>query len=241
MPAMGRGPKNHNPSLCGLLVVDKPLGWSSMDACRAVRRATGGAKVGHAGTLDPLATGVLICCLGKATKAVDHLMATTKVYDATVDLSAFTNTDDAEGEREPVDVATPPSESDVRAALDDLTGDVEQTPPLYSAIKINGQRAYKLARKGEDVQMPSRTVRIDRIELLKYDWPRLSIRVTCGKGTYIRSLARQIGTALGTGGYLTALRRTAIGDYTIDIATPMDDLPEPITEQHLIAPPEPKP
>jgi len=204
---------------------------------RVVRRKAGNCKTGHAGTLDPLATGVLLCCLGKATKAVDHLMATTKVYDATVDLSAFTNTDDAEGEREEVDVATPPMEADLRAALDALTGTIDQTPPLYSAIKINGRRAYKMARKGETVDIPSRKVRIDRIDLRRYAWPELEITITCGKGTYIRSLARQIGEHLSTGGYLTALRRTAVGAYTIDQSIPMDELPEPITEQHVLPAP----
>lgn len=228
----------HRHDLHGLLVVDKPLGLSSMDVVRRVRRAAGHCKTGHAGTLDPLATGVLICCLGKATGHVDQLMGLTKVYDTTIDLSAFTNTDDAEGERGPVDVATPPSRDEVRAALDALTGHVEQTPPAYSAIKVGGQRAYKLARKGQAVNMPTRTVRIDAIDLNHFDWPELSITVTCGKGTYIRSLARQVGQRLHTGGHLTALRRTAIGRYTIDRAWPLDDLPQPLNAQHLIESPE---
>jgi tRNA pseudouridine55 synthase len=224
--------------LHGLLIVDKPLGVSSMDVVRTVRRAGGHCKTGHAGTLDPLATGVLICCLGKATRAVDQLMGLTKVYETEIDLSAFTNTDDAEGEREPVDVATPPTLAEVRAALDALTGDIDQTPPAYSAIKVNGQRAYKLARRGDEVSLPSRLVRIDAIDLLDYDYPHLRLRITCGKGTYIRSLARQIGDALGTGGYLTALRRTAIGPYTIDRAVALDALPQPIEPEHLLPTPE---
>ncbi|MBI1371212.1 MAG: tRNA pseudouridine(55) synthase TruB [Phycisphaera sp.] len=234
---MGRRVRYDNTTLHGLLIVDKPLGVTSMDVCRVVRRRAGNCKTGHAGTLDPLATGVLIVCLGNATKAVDQLMGQTKVYETTVDLSAFTNTDDAEGEREPVDIAAPPSEADVRAALDDLTGDIQQAPPLYSAIKVNGQRAYKLARQGSDIELPKRPVRIDRIDLLRYDWPMLDLRITCGKGTYIRSLARQIGEALGTGGYLTALRRTAIGEYTIDMATPLDDIAEPITDNDVVPTP----
>ena len=229
--------KYANTTLHGLLVVDKPLGVSSMDVVRQVRRAGGHVKTGHAGTLDPLATGVLICCIGRATRAVGALMGMTKVYAADVDLSAFTNTDDAEGERQPVEVEYPPSAEQVRAALHQLTGEVEQTPPAYSAIKIGGQRAYKLARKGEDVIMPSRTVRIDRIDLVRYDWPALSIIVTCGKGTYIRSLGRQIGQILGTGGYLTALRRTAIGPYTIGQAVPLDKVPRPLTQNDLLPTP----
>ena len=228
--------KRHD--LHGLLVVDKPLGMSSMDVVRRVRRKAGHAKTGHAGTLDPLATGVLVVCMGKATKAVDRLMGMTKVYETVIDLSAFTNTDDAEGEREEVAVSDPPSEAQVLEVLAGLTGEVEQVPPAYSAIKVGGQRAYKLARKGDEVVMPSRIVRIDAIELVRYDWPELEVVVTCGKGTYIRSLARQIGTALGAGGYLTALRRTAIGPYRIDRAVTLDDLPEGFGEELLLAAPQ---
>lgn len=224
--------RTHN--LHGLLVVDKPVGVSSMDVVRRVRRAGGHCKTGHAGTLDPLASGVLICCLGRATKMVEQLMGQPKVYAAAVDLSAFTSTDDAEGEREPVDVDHPPSESAVREALEGLTGEIEQTPPAHSAIKIGGQRAYKLARKGQNVEVPTRTVRIDRIELINYDWPQLSIVVACGRGTYIRSLARQVGGALGVGGYLTALRRTAVGEYTLNQAVRLDNLPEPLTQEDLL-------
>jgi len=224
--------KYRRTDLHGLLPVDKPLGVSSMDVVRVVRRRAGHCKTGHAGTLDPLATGLLICCLGRATRAVDQLMGLTKVYQATIDLSAFTTTDDAEGERDEIDVAEPPPRHAVRAALDALTGDIQQTPPAFSAVKIEGKRAYDLARKGEDVKVKSRIVRIDAIEVHEYAWPRLDVTVTCGKGTYIRSLARQIGAALGTGGHLTALRRTAIGDYTIDRATPLDDA------EHLLPPPD---
>ena len=229
--------KYRNTSLHGLLVVDKPLGVTSMDVVRDVRRAGGHVKTGHAGTLDPLATGVLICCIGSATRAVDALMGMTKVYETEIDLGAFTSTDDAEGERQVVEVATPPGEARVRAVLDELIGEVEQTPPAYSAIKIGGKRAYKLARGGQDVQMPTRVVRIDRIELREYAWPRLAIRVTCGKGTYIRSLARQIGQKLGTGGYLTSLRRTAVGPYTIERAVALDRVPRPLTQADLLEAP----
>lgn len=226
--------KRHD--LHGLLVVDKPVGVSSMDVVRRVRRAAGHCKTGHAGTLDPLASGVLVVCLGKATRSVDQLMQLTKVYQTTIDLSALTNTDDAEGERQPVDVPDPPGERAVRAALDSLVGDIQQTPPAYSAIKVNGQRAYKLARQGGDVELKPRTVRIDSIELNAYTWPALTITITCGKGTYIRSLARQIGSALGAGGHLTALRRTAVGPYTIDRAVPLDGVPEPLNAEHLTEP-----
>ena len=226
--------KQADSGVDGLLVVDKPLSITSMDVVRVVRRRAGKRKTGHAGTLDPLATGVLICCLGKATRAVNLLMDLTKEYRTTIDLSAFTKTDDAEGEREPVEVESPPGVDQIREVLDTLTGDVTQVPPMYSAIKVGGERAYKLARKGHDVEMPPRVVRIDEIRLLDYDWPSLEIEVVAGKGTYIRSLARQIGEGLGTGGYLTALRRTAIGPYSIDRAIKLDDVPTPITPELLL-------
>lgn len=230
---MGR-PKYTNNSLHGLLVVDKPLGWSSMDVCRRVRRAAGNCKVGHAGTLDPLATGVVICCLGNATKQADQLMGLTKVYETEVDLSAFTNTDDREGEREEVPVDSPPTKELIEAALHKFIGNVEQTPPAYSAIHVNGQRAYKLARKGEEVDIPTRIVRIDSIDLLDYDWPTLRLCITCGKGTYIRTIARDLGEALNTGGHLASLRRTAVGPYTVEQAVGEARLTEPITEQDVI-------
>jgi len=224
--------------LHGLLVVDKPVGPTSMDVVRRVRGRAGGAKTGHAGTLDPLASGVLVCCLGRATRAVEKIMPLTKVYDADVDLSAFTATDDAEGEREEVPVADPPTREQVRGELDALTGEIEQTPPAYSAVKVAGRRAYDLARKGRQVTIQPRIVRIDSIELHDYDWPHLRLTVTCGKGTYLRSLARQIGAALGAGGHLTALRRTAIGPYTIDCAIPLDDVPDPLEQDHLLPMPD---
>jgi len=225
-------------TICGLLVVDKPLHWSSMTVVRHVRRAAGKTKTGHAGTLDPLATGVVVCCLGKATKCVESLMGLTKVYEAEVDLSAFTQTDDREGDLEVVPVEQPPTAKQIQEVLPAFVGEVEQTPPKFSAIHINGQRAYKLARKGKAVEMPTRIVRIDQIELLMYDWPIASLRITCGKGTYIRSLARDIGMKLGTGGHLASLRRTAIGPYDLSMAVTQERLKEPIGQADLLPVPE---
>lgn len=225
------------PPMQGLLVVDKPIGCSSMDVVRRVRRSAGGKhiKTGHAGTLDPLASGVLICCLGReATRLVESLMELPKVYQTTIDLSAFSTTDDLEGQLQPVDVPHTPAESQVRAALDQFLGEIEQTPPAHSAVKIKGQPAYKLARRGEAVKLRPRIIRIDSIDLLGYDWPKLEIVVTCGRGTYIRSLARQIGEALGTGGHLTALRRTAIGPFTADQAIHLDSIPDPLPAELLL-------
>lgn len=209
-----------------------------MDVCRRVRRATGGAKVGHAGTLDPLATGVVICCINKATRAVESLMGKQKVYDTEVDLSAFTNTDDREGEREEIAVATPPDDSQILEVLPRFVGRIEQRPPLYSAVHINGQRAYKLARKGEQAEVPLRTVEVYDMQLLSYAWPLLSLRVTCGKGTYIRSLGRDIGKALNTGGHLASLRRTRVGAYDLSMAVDEARLQSPIGQDDLLPMPQ---
>ncbi len=220
---MPRRPKNLRPDLNGVLVIDKPVGPSSFAICRDVRRKTGGAKVGHAGTLDPFASGVLVLALGTATKAIPQLMATDKRYLATVDLSAVSTTDDPEGVIESVTVATPPPLEKVRRALDAFIGEIEQQPPVYSAVHIDGERAYKLARKGELVERPpARRVIVHSIEVLEYEFPRLMLDVRCGKGVYIRSLAHDLGAALGTGGMLTALRRTAVGMYLLDDAIGAD-------------------
>lgn len=221
--------------LCGLLVVDKPLGWSSMDVVRRVRRAAGGAKTGHAGTLDPLATGVVVCCLGKATGWVERLMGLTKVYEARIDLSGFTTTDDREGGLEVVPVSDPPTEQGVRAALGRFVGQIRQRPPAYSAVHVGGQRAYRLARRGERFTVPEKVVRVDRIDLLEYRWPIAVVRVECGRGTYIRSLARDVGVALGTGGHLAGLRRLAVGRFGLSMAVEQQRLSQPITQDDLLA------
>jgi len=219
--------------MAGILVVDKPLGWSSMDVVRKVRQAAGFVKTGHAGTLDPLATGVVVCCVGHATKAVDTIMKMAKVYDTKIDLSAFTTTDDREGEREEVAVATPPTEDAVRAALRAFVGDIEQVPPQFSAVHVEGKRAYKMARQGESVELEARPVRIDSIELVEYAWPIVRIRVACGKGVYVRSLARDLGKALGTGGHLAGLVRTSVGPYDLDQAVGAERLLQPIGQGDL--------
>ncbi|TVQ61031.1 MAG: tRNA pseudouridine(55) synthase TruB [Phycisphaerales bacterium] len=237
---MGRSPRNSRPDLNGVLVVDKPLGASSMDVCRVVRRRSGGAKVGHAGTLDPLATGVLVVCLGTATRAIDSLMATEKVYEARVDLSAFSTTDDMEGEATPVEITREPSRADIERACAAFVGEIMQAPPSFSAVHIDGQRAYRLARRGElgPDDLPARPVTIHKIVVREYAWPFATIDVRCGKGTYIRSLARDIGRTLGTGGRLAALRRTRVGAHTIEQAIAMDAIPEPLDPHHLLPVPD---
>lgn len=229
------------PTPCGLLLIDKPLGPTSMDACRRIRwrLVQAGApkriKVGHGGTLDPLATGLLVIMVGKATRLCESVMAGTKVYQAGIDLSCFSTTDDQEGVKTNVVVSSPPTREVVEAACRRWTGEaVMQTPPAYSAMKIDGQRAYDLARRGEEVKLAARPVRIDRVDVVEYAWPRLTIEVECGKGTYIRSLARDLGESLGTGGCLTSLRRTRIGQWRIEDAQAMDALPDRMTQADLM-------
>jgi len=223
----------------GVLVIDKPRGPSSMDVIRIVRRKIGRrrSKVGHAGTLDPLASGVLVVCVGRAaTREIDRLMATEKRYRADLDLSAFSTTEDAEGERREVAPPEPePDEAAIRHLLAErFTGRIEQRPPAFSAMKVGGRRAYALARAGAAPDLPARPVVIHAIEVVTWEWPRLVLDVRCGKGTYIRSLARDIGEALGTGGLLADLRRTAVGPFTIEEAVLPDALPEPLTGETLL-------
>ncbi|XHC26468.1 MAG: tRNA pseudouridine(55) synthase TruB [Phycisphaerales bacterium] len=220
------GIRNKRPDLNGVLHIDKPLGWSSAKVCDLVRRLSGGAKVGHAGTLDPLATGVLVVCLGKATKRIPSFMDDTKAYRAEVDLSAFSTTDDAEGERTVVGVDHPVALETIQRVLGErFIGVVQQAPPRYSAVKIDGKRAYKLARAGEEFQTRTKLVRVDSVEIEAYDWPSLTLTIECGKGTYIRSIARDLGVALGTGGMLTGLVRTRVGAFDIRDAKSVEELP----------------
>lgn len=210
-----------------IIPIEKPYTWTSFQIVSKVRyhlsRKYGikRFKVGHAGTLDPLATGVLLLCTGKATKRIEELQSHTKEYVAEITLGATTPSFDME---HPVDATYPYehiTKEMVEKVLEQFTGEIEQRPPLFSACKVEGKRAYDLARKGSDMQLEPKKIRIDSIELLEYDLPRIKIRVTCGKGTYIRSLARDIGQALQSGGYLSDLIRTRIGEYELkDCITP---------------------
>lgn len=214
-----------------ILCINKPYRMSSFGALARVRYLISQrlgvkrVKTGHAGTLDPLATGVLILCTGRATKRIEELQLHTKEYTATLQLGATTASYDME---HPVD-ATYPTEHITRElierTLQGFVGEIKQVPPAYSACKVNGDRAYKLMRKGRDVELKPKTLRIDEIELLDFDAEKmlLSIRVVCGKGTYIRALARDIGQALGSGAYLTALCRTRVGDVKIGDCVKLDD------------------
>jgi tRNA pseudouridine55 synthase len=230
------------PDLHAILPLDKSLGITSMQAVARVRRLAGGARTGHAGTLDPLATGVLVLALGKCTRQIESLMATEKRYLTEIDLTAFTTTDDVEGERTEVPLgapgaaAAPPTRAEVERALATrFTGTVMQRPPAFSAMKVGGRRAYAMARKGEAPELAPRPVVIHSVAVTAYEWPMLALNIHCGKGTYVRSIARELGQALGTGGHCTMIRRTAVGEFTIDRAVRMDALPERITQEWLDA------
>ena len=229
-------------ALAGIFALDKPIGMTSMQAVALVRRRAGGARTGHAGTLDPLATGVLVIALGKCTRQIESLMATDKRYETVIDLSAFTTTDDIEGPRTEVVPGTPgaaaasPSREAIECILRDrFTGTVMQRPPAFSAMKVGGRRAYALARRGAAPDLAPRPVRIDAIDVLGYEWPRLSLDIRCGKGTYVRSIARELGEALGTGGHCASIRRTAVGRWTASHAVPMDAMPATVTQAWLDA------
>ena len=207
-----------------VLYIDKPLEWTSFDAVKRVRGAlqrrmkVKKLKVGHAGTLEPLATGVMIICTGRATKRIDELQAGVKEYIATIQLGATTPSFDLETE---IDATYPTGHITrelIESTLERFKGRIEQIPPAYSACKIEGQRAYDLARKGEEVELKAKILVIDEFELQDFDAENnsLQIRVVCSKGTYIRALARDIGEALGSGAHLTALRRTRVGNVTVD-------------------------
>jgi tRNA pseudouridine55 synthase len=209
-----------------LVVVDKPGGMTSHDVVARLRRLAGTRKVGHAGTLDPMATGVLVVGLGRATRLLGHLTLTDKAYDATVRLGVSTTTDDAEGEVVAEHDAGTVTEDDVRAVLARMVGEIEQVPSAVSAVKVDGRRAYQRVRAGEDVDLPARRVRIDALEVTRVASPELDLHVRCSSGTYVRAIARDLGVVLGVGGHLTRLRRTAVGPFTLDEAQALEALTE---------------
>jgi tRNA pseudouridine55 synthase len=210
----------------GLVVVDKPAGMTSHDVVARVRRLAGTRKVGHAGTLDPMATGVLVLGVGRATRLLGHLLLTDKAYDATIRIGATTSTDDAEGEVLETRPTEEVSADDVRAGLQAMVGEVDQVPSAVSAVKVGGRRAYVLARAGERFELRPRRVRIDEITVRRVELPEVEVSVRCSSGTYVRAIARDLGAALGVGGHLTALRRTAVGPFTLEAASTLDRLAE---------------
>lgn len=229
-----------------ILLVDKPAGVSSFGVVARVRRRLSEeagyvevvgkdgvtrqkrkkVKVGHTGTLDPFATGLLILLVGKGTKRANEFLKLDKEYIATLRLGANSTTGDPEGEITEHEICEIPNKEAVEKCVEKLVGENSQRVPAYSAVKINGQRAYKLAREGKQVEMPVRKVKIYKIEILSYEWPELKIRCKVSSGTYIRALAEDIGKALGTGAYLTELRRTQVGEYRVEGARLIDEIEE---------------
>lgn len=216
------------------MLIDKPSNMTSFGVVARVRRVLSErlsteagekrrVKVGHAGTLDPFATGLLVLLVGKGTKKAQELLKLDKEYIATLKLGYTSTTGDPEGKITNCST-NEKSLNEVERVLERFVGEIRQKPPMYSAIKIDGRRAYKLAREGKEVEMPERMVRIDEIEMLEYEFPRLAIRVKCGSGTYIRTLAEDIGEALGTGAYLTDLRRTQVGEWRVEDAVGLEAL-----------------
>jgi tRNA pseudouridine55 synthase len=216
----------------GLICLDKPSGQSSHDLINVVRRQAGIRRVGHAGTLDPLASGLLLVCLGRATRLLEYLVGQPKTYLATIQLGQETNTYDAEGEvtaEQPVDV----SHQQLSASLDKFRGTIEQLVPIYSAVKMSGQPLYRLARKGELVERPARTVTIHQLDLLAWNGSLLALRIHCSSGTYIRSIAHDLGQELGCGAYLAGLRRTDVGRFSLADAVSLAALDQDDWRRHL--------
>jgi tRNA pseudouridine55 synthase len=208
----------------GIVLVDKPGGWTSFDVVAKARGIFRVKKVGHTGTLDPMATGLLVLCFGRATKLVERLQAEEKEYIGAIRFGATTPTDDADSEESesfPIDHL---SEESVRAGAAALVGDILQMPPMFSARKVAGQRLYKLARRGETVEVAPRPITVSAFDITAVELPLVRFRIVCSKGTYIRSLARDLGRSLGSGAYLTELRRTRSGDLHVDAAATIEEL-----------------
>lgn len=216
----------------GFLVINKPEDWTSFDVVAKIRNKLGVKKVGHTGTLDPKATGVLVLCLGKATKLAQSIVEKDKEYECEVTLGKTSTTDDQEGEltETPASDYQVPNEADIQNVLTFFDGEFEQMPPQFSAKKVNGKRAYKAARAGKTVELKPSLVTLHELEVLSYEWPKLQLRMRCGKGFYVRALARDIGVKLNTGGYLTMLKRTRVGQYSIEEAVTIEEA----EEKHVI-------
>lgn len=208
----------------GVLLVDKPKGLTSHDVVYHLRRKLQMKKIGHAGTLDPMATGVLVMLIGKATRISQYLMSVDKVYEGEATLGVVTDSQDAEGEVMETRPVPELTEAGVRALMKTFLGDQYQTPPMHSAIKIGGVPLYKMARKGEEVEREPRFIRIASFDLLSFALPKLTFRLACTKGTYVRTVANDLGQKLGCGAHLSELRRTGSGKFTIDQCLPLDQI-----------------
>ncbi|MBM4089724.1 MAG: tRNA pseudouridine(55) synthase TruB [Planctomycetes bacterium] len=220
----------------GLLNVRKPAGMTSRDVVNHVQRMVRPVKVGHAGTLDPLATGVLIVCVGQATRVVEYLQEQSKEYDGTFLLGRTSDTEDVEGNVTELQDARRPTEAEIKGVLERFRGRVMQRPPAFSAVKVAGRRAYQLARRGEEVSLTARPIDVHGLELTGYQYPEMRLHVVCGSGTYLRSLGRDIGEALGTGAVMSALTRTAVGGFRLDDACALGQLTGESIRSHLLSP-----
>jgi tRNA pseudouridine55 synthase len=221
----------------GVLLVDKPKGLTSHDVVYRLRRKLQMKKIGHAGTLDPMATGVLVMLIGKATRISQYLMSVDKIYEGEATFGVITDSQDAEGEVMETRPVPELSESQVRDVMKTFLGDQYQTPPMHSAIKIDGVKLYQLARKGEVVEREPRFIRIAAFEMLSFALPKVSFRLDCTKGTYVRTVANDLGQKLGCGAHLSALRRTGSGQFKIDQCLPLDEIEKlslPEIEKRLI-------
>ncbi|AOS42980.1 tRNA pseudouridine synthase B [Lacunisphaera limnophila] len=208
----------------GVLLVDKPKGLTSHDVVYRLRRKLGMKKIGHAGTLDPMATGVLVMLIGKATRISQYLMSVDKAYEGEATLGVVTDSQDAEGEMMETRPVPELTVAQVREVMKTFMGDQYQTPPMHSAIKIDGVPLYKLARKGEEVEREPRFIRVTAFDLLTFDLPKLTFDLHCTKGTYVRTIAHDLGNKLGCGAHLSALRRTASGQFTIKQCLPLEEI-----------------
>jgi tRNA pseudouridine55 synthase len=220
-------------ALFGILNIDKPVGFTSREAVDRVERLARPARVGHAGTLDPLASGVLVICVGKATRLIQYVQRMRKLYRATFLLGSQSETDDVEGNVTVVEGAHVPRREQLDTVLPRFVGVIQQRPPAYSAIKMQGRRAYQLARQGTPPDLPARAVTIYDLRVESYDYPEFELSIECGSGTYVRALGRDIAAALGTTAVMSALRRTAIGGFRVDASLALDEVSADSVRQRL--------
>ena len=222
--------RRYKSAISGVIVVDKPIGMTSHDVVQVIRKGTGIRRIGHTGTLDPRASGVLVILIGPAVRLSEYLQTDKKRYEAVIRLGSVSDTYDGDGVIESTGVSCDISEDRVLDAIESFVGEIEQVPPAYSALKIAGRKAYDLARKGVDFEIPSRNVTIHSFDLIEYNPPELAVDILCSSGTYIRSIANDLGKGLGCGAYLSALRRTLSGHFSLRDAVPLPKLQESFEE-----------
>lgn len=230
--------KRYKSAISGVMIVDKPSGKTSHDVVQIIRKGTGLRRIGHTGTLDPRASGVLVILIGPAVRLSEYLQTDRKRYEALIRFGSVSDTYDADGDVQPTGLAVDITEDRLLEAMEKFVGEIEQIPPSYSALKINGRKAYELARKGEPVEIPSRKVTLYAFDLIEYNPPELTAEIYCSSGTYVRSVAHDLGKELGCGAYLAGLRRTLSGRFSLRDAVPIPELMDSFEEgtwyQYLI-------